>query len=230
MVQLPIYLQEKLLSLCISTSFKDTPNNFVRDMVLNNFKLYYNLDGQKGFIWLHPEKYKCTNNFENINGWRECTFEEAKQIEDMKKKDKSKIKIVNNKIGYIGLLNRSTNDFCLRKVEDDQDENVDKRKRNVGKRCQNWKKQDLVDLVSNRLKIKPDEDFDFDQSDVEKMRNNPKLKNILNIDNGTLKDYKRVAFWNAQDINYLCTKIMQNLMDSKLVMDDPNCGTSKKVR
>jgi len=230
MVQLPIYLQEKLLSLCISTSFKDTPNNFVRDMVLNNFKLYYNLDGQKGFIWLHPEKYKCTNNFENINGWRECTFEEAKQIEDMKKKGKSKIKVVNNKIGYVGLLNRSTNDFCLRKVEDDQDENVDKRKRNVGKRCQNWKKQDLVDLVSNRLKIKPDEDFDFDQSDVEKMRNNPKLKNILNIDNGTLKDYKRVAFWNAQDINYLCTKIMQNLMDSKLVMDDPNCGTSKKVR
>jgi hypothetical protein len=62
------------------------------------------------------------------------------------------------------------------------------------------------------------------------MKTNPKFQNLLNINNGTLKDYKRVAFWNAQDMNYMCSKIMQKLMDQKLVVDDLNCGTSKKVR
>ena len=88
----------------------------------------------------------------------------------------------------------------------------------------------MVDLISNRLKTDPDnEDFDFDQSDINKMKQNPKFKNIFNL-NGTLKDYKRIAFWNAQDMNYICTKIMQDLKDKNLVVDDPNCGTSKKIR
>lgn len=229
MVELPIYLQEKLLCYSISLKDKDTPNNFIRDMVLNNFQLYYRLGDNKAFVWLDSDHYKCTFDLKNIGSWRPCNSDEQQQIETMKK-ERQNLKVVNNPYGYIGLLNRNTNDFCLRKIDNGGNEALDKRKRNVGKRCQNWNKKDLIDLASNRLKINPDEDFDFDESDVLKMKNNPKFKTMLDSNNGTLKDYKRMAFWNVQDINYLCTKIMQNFMDQKLVVDDPNCGTSKKIR
>lgn len=226
-VKLPLYLQEKLLCICISLRNKDTKNNFIRDMVLNNYRLYFKIKENSAFIWLNIESYKCTFNINNINEWRKCTSLEVQQIENMKK-EREKVKIVGNPYGYIGLLNRITNDFCLKKTNMTEEE--DKRRKFVGKRCQNWKKQDLVDLVSNKLKLDPDnENFDFDQSDVEKMKQNPKFKNILNLD-GTLKDYKRIAFWNVQDTNYICTKIMQDLKDKNLVVDDPNCGTSKKIR
>lgn len=228
MVQLPLYLQEKLLCYSLSVKNKITPNNFVRDMVLNNFRLYYAIEDKKAYVWLNQDHYKCNSNFEEYNKWKPCNTLEQKQIEQMKK-DKTKVKISNNPYGYIGLLNRTSNDFCLRKL-DTNGVQKDKRKQNIGKRCQNWNKKDLVELVSNRLKITPDEDFDFNESDVNNMKNNPKFMGLLNTNNGTLKDYKRVAFWNAQDINYLCTKIMNNFMDKNLIIDDPNCGTSKKIR
>lgn len=228
-VQLPLYLQEKLLCYSISSYNKDIDNKFVRDMVLNNFKLYYKIIDKNAYVWLNGDNYKCTKNLENYKFWKPCNSQEQFTIEQMKKEG-AQSKIVNNPYGYIGLLNRNSNDFCLRKIDDENNLNVDKRKRNIGKRCQNWKKVDLVNLVSNRLKVTPDDDFDFDENDITKMENDPKFKNLLNIDNGTLKDYKRLAFWNAQDINYLCSRIMQNFMDKKLVIDDPNCGTSKKIR
>jgi hypothetical protein len=230
MVQLPLYLQEKLLCYSITSMNKNTPNNFVRDMVLNNFRLYYKIESRKAFVWLNQDQYICNSDLDDFYGkFYPCNSAEQKQIEIMKK-ERTKVKIVDNPYGYIGLLNRNSNDFCLKKLNDGPDDHADKRKRNVGKKCHNWKKKELVDLVSNRLKIKPDEDFGFDESDVTKMKNNPKFNTLLDTNNGTLKDYKRVAFWNAQDVNYLCTKIMQKFMDQKLVVDDPNCGTSKKLR
>ena len=227
-VQLPIYLQEKLLTLSLSSLSTSIKNNFVRDMVLNNFRLYYRIDGNKAYVWLNTDNYKCNSTIENSNSWRLCNTSEQRLIENMKK-ERTQAKVENNPYGYIGLLNRTSNDFCLRKLDDDMSTS-DKRKRNVGKRCQNWKKHELVDLVSNRLKINPDDDFDFDDEDVTKMKADPKFQNILNSNNGTLRDYKRVAFWNAQGVDYLCSRIMQNFMDEKLVVDDPNCGTSKKIR
>jgi len=227
MVQLPIYLQEKLLCFSISLYNTNTSNNFVRDMVLNNYRLYYKIDGQNAFVWLNPNQYKCNKNLSNWKLWVSCNLTEQNKIENMKKEQKT-LKTIDNPYGYMGLLNRTTNDFCLRKIDGD-DAGDDKRKRNVGKRCQNWKKKDLVDLAANRLKLEPVDDFLFDNSDVKKMRDNPKFNNIL-MANGTLKDYKRVAFWNVQDVNFLCSRIMQNFIDKKLVVDDPNCGTSKKIR
>jgi len=55
------------------------------------------------------------------------------------------------------------------------------------------------------------------------------LKSIVG-QNGQLKDYKRAAFWNNQDINYLCETIFNIFMEKDLVIEDQNCGTSKKIR
>lgn len=228
MVQLPLFLREKLLCYSISVSTTNTPNNFVRDMVLNNFKLYYKIEQPNAFVWLDPDHHKCTTNMFDYKLWRDCTTDERKKIENIKKTKKT-LQTTNNPYGYIGLLNRTTNDFCLQKVDESISQTQDKRKLNVGKRCQNWKKKDLVNLVSNNLKIEPGVDFAFEKVDMTTIRNNPKFENLLSS-NGTLKDYKRVAFWNAQDVNYLCNTIKQNFMDKKLVLDDLNCGTSKKIR
>lgn len=231
LVKLPVYLQEKLLCYSISLKDVDTPNNFVRDMILNNFKLYYEIvdDGNasppKAFVWLNQSRYKCNSDYRDIDGWEDCGREQKQQIDDLKV-NQANIKMT-NPYSYIGLLNRTTNDFCLRKV--DQGDITDKRRKNVGKRCQNWKKPELVDLAANRLKLSPVEMSVFGKEDVKRMKQDPKLKDILQAA-GTMKDYRRVAFWNSQDITYLCTKIKQKLMDEKLVLDDPNCGTARKTR
>jgi len=227
-VQLPLYLQEKLLCYSLSAKHKTTPNNFVRDMVLNNYQLYYRITRSGTFVWLNSDHYKCNLTLENYNTWRTCNLVEQEEIEKIRENKASK-KSQNNPYGYIGLENKITNDFCLKKVDGGGDDQSDKRKRNVGRRCQNIKKKELVDLVANRLKVEPDEDFEFDQSNVDMMAANPRFEDLLN-DNGTLKDYKRVAFWDVQDINYICGKIMANLKEKELMIDDPNCGTSRKIR
>ena len=228
LVKLPVYLQEKLLCYSISLKDVDTPNNFARDMILNNFKLYYEIVDDENpptaFVWLHTA-YKCNLDYRDVDGWKDCDSAQKRQIDDLKV-NRANIKMT-NPYSYIGLLNRTTNDFCLRKV--DQGDITDKRRKNVGKRCQNWKKPELVDLAANRLKLSPVEMPVFGKEDVKRMKQDPKLKDILQAA-GTMKDYRRVAFWNSQDITYLCTKIKQKLMDEKLVLDDPNCGTARKTR
>jgi hypothetical protein len=243
-IQLPLYLQEKLLCISIQTRGVDTPNNFVRDMVLNNYRLYYYVDtlveGEgksesplRAFVWLDPGSVKCLigseDEIHDSGVWRPCNAEELEHVERVKQEKRVR-NVVNNPYGYIGLLNRTTNDFCLRKVEETQDDRRDRRKLNVGKRCQNWRKIELVDLVANKLKVVPgDEEFDFDDSDMLRMQQDPKFQAIMG-DEGSLKDYKRAAFWNAQDASYVCGRIMQTMLDKNLVLDDPNCGTSKKFR
>jgi hypothetical protein len=245
-IQLPLYLQEKLLCISIQTRGVDTPNNFVRDMVLNNYRLHYYVDTPntlvedegksesplRAFVWLDPGSVKCLigseDEIHDSGVWRPCNAEELEHVERVKQKRVRNV--VNNPYGYIGLLNRTTNDFCLRKVEETQDDRRDRRKLNVGKRCQNWRKIELVDLVANKLKVVPgDEEFDFDDSDMLRMQQDPKFQAIMG-DEGSLKDYKRAAFWNAQDASYVCGRIMQTMLDKNLVLDDPNCGTSKKFR
>jgi superfamily II DNA or RNA helicase len=238
-VQLPLYLQEKLLCTSILTRDMQTPNNFVRDMVLNNYRLYYYVESvssrvgvDAAFVWLDPTSIKCLDSSGDVAFWRPCNARELLHVGRVKREKRVR-NTINNPHGYIGLLNRTTNDFCLRKIDDAQDEGEparDRRKLNVGKRCQNWRKIELVDLVANKLKVVPeDEDFDFDDSDMKRMRQDPKFRAIMG-DEGSLKDYKRAAFWNAQDANYVCGRIMQTMLDQNLVLDDPNCGTSKKIR
>ncbi|ABF82117.1 hypothetical protein MIV087L [Invertebrate iridescent virus 3] len=230
MVQLPIYLQEKLLSYSISVRHQDIKNNFVRDMVLNNFKLYYKIQDPQAFIWLNPENFLCTANYRDPDQWKPCTPSQQRDIEYMKR-DRANIKVSNNSYGFIGLLNRKTNDFCLKKLQGPtlSDEPTDKRKRNVGKRCQNWKKVDLVDLVANKLKVVPDEDFDFTAEDANTVKNNPKFKKLVTPEMDQ-NDLKRLAFWNAQDVNHLCRTTLTQFTAQKLVVDDPNCGTANKIR
>lgn len=226
LISLPVVLQEKLICGAISSP-KNIEKSFVRDMILNNFKLYFRIVNTDAFVWFNNAKPLINTNISNVNLWRPCTFLEKQKIEQIKK-EVNTLKIENNKYGFVGLLNRNTNDFCLRKI--DEGEESDKRKKNVGKRCQNWKKSELVDLISNRMKVVPDDDFHFDEKDVIEMKTDPKFKNLLNVDNPTLRDFKRTAFWNAQDMSHICRTILNNLSDQKLVIEDPNCGTSKKIR
>jgi superfamily II DNA or RNA helicase len=234
----PLYLQEKLLCYSINSDFTKTTaveSMFVKNMILNNYKLYYSLSAPSAsnnlavppmaFVWLVEDNPTCSNDLTNTRAWRKCTVQEKQyvsRLQTFNKIDKS----VENPYGYIGLVNRLTNDFCLTRVDTAISEVNDKRKRNVGKRCQNWKKADLIDLAANRIKIDPEDDFNID---MVKMRSDPKFKTLLAA-NGTRRDYKRVAFWNAQGVDYICRNIMEKLTERKLVVNDPNCGTTKKIR
>lgn len=238
----PLQMQEKLLCCSINnasirrSSIADSNNgNFIADMVLNNYNLYFAFpdasstagSDAKAFVWLDAEQPKCTSDLSDVDAWRKCTILEQDIVKSLtgNRAEASK----SNQYGYVGLVNRLTNDFCLRRVDDaDTGTAEDKRKRNVGKRCQNWKKVDLVDLIANRLRVEPDDD-NF-TVDVDSMKKDPKFAGLLDSNNTDDKDYKRLAFWNAQRVEHICNKIMDRMGDENLLVNDPNCGTTKKVR
>lgn len=232
---LPVYLQEQLLLHSLVSQQIDKRDNFVRNMVLSNFKLYYTIiEGtNKAYTWLNQDEYKCSDDIISIKSWRKCTPEEIKQVETFKK-DKYRVKVSNNEYGYIGFENIVDNkhEFCLKKVDESNDRQQDKRSINVGKRCRNWKKQELVNLVANILKLDETREFPFGQQNVQTLLTDPNLKDIVGLpgDNRTLKDYKRVAFWNAQSVKELCNQIQITLKDKQLVVQNSNCGTSRKIR
>lgn len=251
LAQAPLYLQEKLLCYSInskSSNRSTTRKGFVAEMILNNYKLYFAIvpdryaarsendsdddddgDDCKAFVWLNEEHPTCTSDLSNPNAWRKCTNDMKERVKVLKTMNRNTA-VASNPYGYVGLINRLTNDFCLRRVDEaDTGSAEDKRKRNVGKRCQNWKKTDLVDLVANRLRIEPDEsDFEVD---VAELRRDPRVSKLVSdLDTEDVDGYKRVAFWSVQRVDHMCDKIMERLDEEHLTINDPNCGTTKKVR
>lgn len=220
-VKLPLFLQEKLLLSCITVKDRklDPDVQFKRDMILNNYRLYYKIHNNKAFAWLDANAYKCSDD---LKKWRICTEQEREEVVNMKNYTTTS----KNPYGYIGLLNRTSNDFCLKRVPQSGEPVDDKRMKSVGKRCKNYHKIELVDIL-NRVELNPPLEFDFDEGDKQTMKK--ALKDIVK-DGGRLKDYKRVAFWDGQGIPVLCENIFKVFMDKQLVVDDPTCGTAKKVR
>jgi hypothetical protein len=250
---LPVYLQEQLLFHSLVSQERDKRDNFVRNMILFNFKLYYTIvpfdakrqsalvgplgqrvtQTNKAYTWLNQDEYKCSDDIITDKSWRKCTLEEIKEVEAFKK-DKYRVKVSNNQYGYIGFENIVDNkhEFCLKKVDENNDRQQDKRSINVGKRCRNWKKQELVNLVANILKLDETREFPFGQQNVQNLLTDPNLKDIVGSPGGnrTLKDYKRIAFWNAQSVKELCDQIQITLKEKQLVVQNSNCGTSRKIR
>lgn len=75
-------------------------------------------------------------------------------VDDSEKKNRLK----QSPIGWYGLVNPSSNDFCIRDVGDKenkkiQGKGIDLRKIYVGRRCDNHNKELLDDILINKMKI-----------------------------------------------------------------------------
>lgn len=150
-VELPYKVQRLILQGCLlAEKLGKTQNVAVRDDIIDFYNGFYGMKKGKLTIWLYADEIGAICLDENINEFVPCEMVSGERLVSLK----------TSKIGWYGLLNPTTNDFCIRDVEErdvtrKETEGVDLRRVTVGKRCVNYEKNKLVEIAAEKMKIAP---------------------------------------------------------------------------
>lgn len=251
MVQLPIQVHEYFIEAGIlAQKNKIQENRLVRDLILEYFANYYTKFDDTWVSWLlydDNEILRCLTNTLDSE-WQDCDDPEyVEKVQEYKRVSQTKME--KNPYGFYGQFNRNTGDFCIRDVSDDIPDK--KHKRTSGRRCTNWKKEDIIPIIINSLKIPIPKESEMDVKELNKWnklikgtkgdKNITSEKIIEEIQkNKYLKDFDvsgksrdellRILFWGKQQIRVLC-KYVRDWFDSKgLLVEDPGCGVMGKLK
>ena len=140
-VDLPHTVQRLILQGCIIAEKTGKRKSVaVRDDIIDFYNGFYGMKKGKLTIWLYADELGavCLKNNEFVP----CDIEAGERLITLKE----------TPIGWYGLINPTTNDFCRRNVEDKdvnrkETDGVDLRRITVGKRCVNYDKVDLVEIA-----------------------------------------------------------------------------------
>lgn len=230
--QLPDNLKEFLLESCIIARQNNDKNiEFLVVNVLDLYKPYYKFINGKWISILLKDKgiVRCLNE-ENI--WEDCkeNYEEI-IIEEIKEEHKE---LEENEYGYYGLYSQENDEFCIKDVSGAKEEKRHKVK--SGKRCKNWKKDELLKLVVDRLVIQPPEEYIKNTkklskqllwSDAQSSKYPKQLIGDRQIDDVD-KDYLiRLLYWDKQSIPPICGRLKDWFKENNLLIADPSCGKQK---
>jgi superfamily II DNA or RNA helicase len=223
--QLPDDIKEFILEACIIANESNIKKseNLVK-IILEIYKPFYkNINGMWVSILLKEKGIiRCLN--ENI--WEDCEkdYEEI-IVQEIREEQKT---LEDNPYGYYGQYSSQNDEFCIRDVSGEKEEK--KHKIKSGKRCKNWKKDELVELTIEKLKIDPPKDF---MKGVTKERlwldiqSNKYAKQVLgnkkkiDVD---IEYLRRVLYWSSQKIPPICEQVKDWFEENGLLAEDPNCG------
>lgn len=144
LVDFPYRVQRTILHGClIAEQLGKTVNVDVRTDILNFYKGFYGMRNGKLTVWLFADEIGMTCYDTAIGEFIPCENE----MEPIKA----------SSVGWYGLYNPTTNDFCLRNlaerdVKRAETEGIDLRKLAVGKRCVNYEKNKLLE-IANKIEI-----------------------------------------------------------------------------
>jgi len=142
-VELPYTVQRVILEGCLLANIANSGlNKSVRDDILEFYGGFYGTRNDKLTIWLHMSEIGARCYDKNTNSFVDCTID-----------DERSTALITSPIGWYGLHNPSSGDFCLRNVEErnltkKDVEGIDLRKLTVGKRCVNYDKNKLIDITA----------------------------------------------------------------------------------
>ena len=210
-------------------------NILVRDNILKIYKNYYIKIDDKIIIFLDNNNIRCLGN---NNIWTKCDYKYIQKLNYIINNQIENIK--NNKYGYYGLYNINNNEFCLTKVQNEQ-VNKDKRKRITGRRCKNWSKQDIIPIIINNINLKIPNDIEMknkkdkilkltDIQVIDKIKTKSKYINSGIINKLDLDELRRILFWVEQSVKTICKYLQIWFRENNLIINDDNCGTTKKVK
>ena len=209
-------------------------NTIVRDNILQIYKNYYKKIDDTFVLFLDNNNIRCLGD---DNVWKRCNNDYLQKLNDIKNNRDENIK--NNKYGYYGLYNINNNEFCLTKVQNEK-VNKDKRKRITGRRCKNWSKHDIIPIIINNINLEIPTDIDMknkkekilkltDNQTIDKV-NNSKYINSDIINKLDINELKRILFWSEQSVKIICKYLQIWFRKNNLIINDDNCGTTKKVK
>lgn len=215
-------IQLALLQGCIQSLDKNLEKNLLsRKAVLAYFKGSYKEEGNRWVITL-TNPYLCLKKGEDI--WKECTKQ------DINVKQDAPPRMLQSPIGYYGMYNpRLENMFCLRKGQNTTGKDL--RKVNVGKRCVNFSKKELTDIIARRIKKPAPREFyqNITRGALEDIARKTNVTVPEDFE-GTDDDLRRVIFWGKQLMSKICDNIREWMEEHNLVEEDLNCGQQQKRR
>lgn len=215
-------IQLLLLRGCIEAEDKNLEKNVSsRKAVLAYFRGSYKMEEDKWVI-------TSTNPYlilkKGTDEWKPLS--KSAIVSDRNAESRS----VRSPIGYYGLYNPTLeNMFCLRETQDAK--RKDLRKVKVGKRCVNFSKRELTDIIARRIKKPVPPGFLGDIS-KERLKDKASKMNVSVQEDfhGTKDNLKRVVFWGGQSMNTICDNIREWMEENGLVEEDLNCGLQHKRR
>ena len=210
------------------------------DVIINYFTLNdFEFDG----VLVNNIRYNETNTLRCLitDKWDNCNKIDTEKYLKLISKGKK----IESPYEYIGVINPTSNDFCIKKIEKDDD--LDPRKKTPGKVCSSYDRNFLVYLT-----ILFNIPFPELNADTKKYYN--KVKTKIDLEKSSRSDFlvfltnflptntheqlnslsneqlKTSILWSTVTKNFLCQYLRVFFETNNIVLTDINCGTSKKKR
>lgn len=153
---------QRLIELAVTVKFCNivSKNPSKVEEILTRYRSFWMYNDEKAFVWFANSAEKsdimCLEKPFGIYPWTEwnkCSKSGKDFLKEAKRKLESTFKkqLIDTNISFYGLLNPISNEFCIKNVEN-LDLNTDRRKIKSGKRCKNYNKTELINLI-NTMKI-----------------------------------------------------------------------------
>lgn len=231
----PKEVQREILKGCIEARETGRRRNAdERDEILKYFKGFYSLDGgaaKNWIVWLYSDDLgvECF-----VGGrWVACSRDLI---------PKKTVEYSKSPIGYYGLYNPQLQDFCIRAIpKESEGEITDLRRVTIGRRCIDWERERLVDIVANEMKIPPPDATMFKDLSIGELQARLKTyardKLKTKADKYILPEYyqdldsmKRILYWSTPMRSALCERMKEWFDEKGLLEENFECGHQKKKR
>lgn len=225
LVSLPKTIQREILFACILAREKQTfANVSVRDDILLFYFGFYEQRQLKtyGYTWvvrLYSDELGVVCLDPNKNRFVQCEI------------DKGQVGLRSSPVGWYGLYNPLSKDFCIRDVSKTT-QTTDLRTLSVGRRCVNYDYEILLDIVVNKMMI--DAPFTYMQNATKQdLMDKLALVKYFAGKRGKDMDYdslKRMVYWSTMKKVELCDAMYKWFKTANLLETNFDCGTQKKNR
>lgn len=242
MIRLPKQVHEFFIESSILARKKNINVNVtVRDLILQYFENYYTeFDG----VWVSWLMYDDEDTIRCLEGeqWKDCGEEYKELLKEYK--DQLRVDLEQNPYGYYGQFNRGTDDFCIRDVSEEIPEKGHLVK--SGRRCNNWKKPDLLPVIINALQMPIPSEQEMSDSNPRELAKWNKIKeiskdkiiaeinknkyindffSIQELNSKSTEELRRILFWGQRQVKPICTYLRNWFEQNNLLVENEYCGT-----
>lgn len=219
---LTLEIQHELLKASILAEDQQIEINTTgRRHILNYFKGMYN---EKDNMWVINDNINSTYLIKGTNDWIDNDVKED-NINDLAENNR----LNSSPIGYYGMYNpRLDNVFCIKEV---QPQLTDLRKIKVGKKCVDFEKQVLTEIIARRMKIPipPNMYTTTTRDTLEELARTYKVSIPGDFDEDD-DHLKRVVYWGGMLRITTCKYISDWMISHNLMEENINCGQQNKKR
>lgn len=242
MIRLPKQVHEFFIESSLLARKKDINVNVaVRDLILQYFENYYaDFNG----VWVSWLMYDDEDTIRCLEGdqWKDCGEEYKDLLKEYK--DQLRVDLEQNPYGYYGQFNRGTDEFCIRDVSEEIPEKGHLVK--SGRRCNNWKKPDLLPVIINALQMPIPSEQEMNDSNPRELAKWNKIKDISKdkiiaeikknkyindffsnqeLNSKSAEELRRILFWGQRQVKPICTYLRNWFDQNNLLVENEYCGT-----